>query len=102
MTKEEHKKSLVNARRACLMLVGYAVGEYYTLILDESQREEVACLLEEFGRLDKKERKQAESGKKGAAYGNKEPAPGKRRGRPPTKKAKNGHKRAGNTGEKLR
>lgn len=51
MTKSERQQSLINARRACLLLAGYAVGDGL-LILGEPQRDLIACLLEEFGRLD--------------------------------------------------
>lgn len=68
MTKDERQQSLINARRACLLLAEYAVGDSI-LILGESQREAIADLLEQFGRLDVKERKQAAQGKHGAAGG---------------------------------
>lgn len=80
MTKNERQQSLINARRACLLLAEYAAGESM-LILGEPQRECVGSLLEEFGRLDAKERRQAEEGNKGAAYGH-------LGGRPPKKRKK--------------
>lgn len=52
MTKHERQQSLINARRACLLLAEYAAG-VDMLILGDPHREAVACLLEEFGRLDK-------------------------------------------------
>lgn len=78
MTREERELSLVSARRACLLLVEYTIGADM-LILGDPQREHIACLLEEFGRLDAKERRQIDAGKLGAKHGNKG-------GRPPVKK----------------
>jgi len=57
MTKSERQQSLINARRACGMLAPYAVGELLTAFLGDEHREYVACLLEEFGRLDSNARK---------------------------------------------
>lgn len=58
MHKPNHSTALVNARRACLLLTGYAVGENYSIILTPDHRESIADLLNQFGRLDSKERKQ--------------------------------------------
>ena len=52
MNKSERQQSLINARRACVMLAEYAAGEIPTAFLTDEHREYVACLLEEFGRLD--------------------------------------------------
>lgn len=51
MTKEQRQQSLINARRACLLLADYAAGDSI-LLLGDTHREAIACLLEEFGRLD--------------------------------------------------
>ncbi len=67
--REEHAKSLVMARSACLALAEFAVGKAKVIILGDRQREEVASLIEEFGRLDAKERKQQKEGAKGAIHG---------------------------------
>src|SRR6266545_4844465 len=60
--REEHAKSLVMARSACRALAEFAVGKAKVIILGDRQREEVASLIEEFGRLDAKERKQQKEG----------------------------------------
>jgi hypothetical protein len=68
-----NQSALVNARRACLLLASYASGETYAIGLSFQEREAVADLVNEFGRLDRKERKQARAGKRagklGAEYG---------------------------------
>jgi len=53
MTKSQRQKSLALARRACGMLAQYATGECPAAYLSEEHREYIACLIEEFGRLDK-------------------------------------------------
>lgn len=55
MSKSIHHNQLVSARRACLYLTGYAVGEERSLLLppDETLREQIAYLLDQFRRLDK-------------------------------------------------
>lgn len=78
MTKEQRQESLINARRACLMLIEYAIG-VNMLILGEPQREAIASLIEEFGRLDGKERRQIEAGKLGAKHGEKGGRPTKKK-----------------------
>lgn len=80
MTKAEREESLINARRACLALVSYATGEAMVIILGANHREQIASLIEEFSRLDAKERRQREAGKLGAKHGRKG-------GRPVKKKA---------------
>ena len=57
MAKQQRQQSLINARRACLMLAGYAAGEDRAALLTDEHREFVASLLEEFGRLDKNARR---------------------------------------------
>lgn len=76
MTKEQRQQSLVLARRACLMLTEFAIGQAPAIILNHSHRGEVASLLEEFGRLVEKERRQLEHVK----------AIAKKAGRPRSKK----------------
>jgi hypothetical protein len=86
MTKEERKKSLVMARRACLMLTEFSIGKHEAIILNSDHREEISSLIEEFARLDKKERKQQRAGKKdghlGAQYGHLGAVHGIKGGRP--------------------
>jgi len=89
MTKEEKEVSLVNARRACLMLIEFAIGAAPAIILNHGQREEIASLLEEFSRLDAIERRQIEAGKKNGKLG---AIHGKKGGRP--KGSKVGKKKA--------
>lgn len=60
------------------MLVEYAVGKHFALILGEEQREAVSDLLIQFERLDGKERRQVEGGKKGAKHGKKGGRPAKK------------------------
>lgn len=68
MTPDERQQSLTNARRACKQLVEYAAGEPVAIA-----REDIACLLFEFTRLDEKEQAQIKagraSGKLGAKHG---------------------------------
>jgi len=78
MSKSIRETQLVNARRACLELVQYATGKHLMIILGEPHREYIADLIEQFGRLDKKEQNQIKQGKKGAKFG-------KLGGRPPKK-----------------
>jgi hypothetical protein len=64
------QQSLINARRACLLLVGFATGEDRAIILSaDEHREQIADLLDQFGRLDRKERKQIAAGRKHGAKG---------------------------------
>ncbi len=69
----ERERQLVNARRACLLLIGYAIGEDPIVLLptDEETRELIADLFEQFARLDRKEQLQRKAGKKGAIHGRK-------------------------------
>lgn len=71
MLKTDHSQSLINARRAALLLVGYAVGDTYSLLLppDPATRNAIADLIDQFARLDKKEQKQIQAGQKGATHG---------------------------------
>jgi hypothetical protein len=52
MTNPNRQQSLAAARRACGMLAPYALGEYPVAYLADQHRELIACLIEEFGRLD--------------------------------------------------
>lgn len=79
MTKAEREKSLVSARLACLALAPYAIGNSAAIVLGDFHREQIACLLEEFGRLDNKERRQREAGSLGAVHGAKGGRPSKKR-----------------------
>lgn len=56
MAKEQREQSLINARRACLLLAEYATGDF-VIVLGDEQRECVADLIEQFGRLDKNARR---------------------------------------------
>lgn len=56
MTKDQRQQSLVNARRACLLLAEYATGDF-VIVLGDDHRQCVADLLEQFGRLDKNARR---------------------------------------------
>lgn len=68
MTNQERQQSLVLARCACLLLTEYATGDGL-LILGEPQRDSIASLLEEFGRLDGIEQGQIEAGRKFGSLG---------------------------------
>lgn len=65
MTTTKRQQSLAAARSAAHFLKLYIQTE----IVDERLRAEIACLLDEFTRLDDKERKQAAQGKHGARGG---------------------------------
>jgi hypothetical protein len=57
MTNSNRRQSLINARRACEWLREYAAEECASVILRYNwQREEIACLISEFTRLDSAER----------------------------------------------
>jgi len=79
MRKSIRETQLVNARHACLELVQYALGKDPVIILGEPHREHIADLIEQFGRLDKKEQRQIAQGKKGAKFGKLGGRPRKRR-----------------------
>jgi hypothetical protein len=71
MTNPNRQQSLAAARRACLLLAEYAVGDSI-LLLGDIHREAITCLLEEFGRLDANAqrvgRKRIENPKKTTVY----------------------------------
>lgn len=71
MNKQERQEA---ARNGYHFLRNYIESQ----IVDERLRAEIGCLLDEFKRLDEKERNQAAQGE----HGSKAPAPGKKRGRP--------------------
>src|SRR6266542_2827645 len=78
---EGRQQSLVNARQAYRALMNYATGEDHILTLGDQQREGVASLLEEFDRLDAKERFQraaGQFGERGKEYGKKGGRPAKK------------------------
>jgi hypothetical protein len=52
LTTTNRQQSLAAARRACGMLAPYALGEYPVAYLADQHRELIACLIEEFSRLD--------------------------------------------------
>lgn len=79
MTKDEREQSLLSARLACLALTPYAIGNSAVIVLSDPHREWIACLLEEFGRLDNKEQRQREAGSLGAEHGAKGGRPSKKR-----------------------
>lgn len=85
MTPTERQQSLENARRAYFFLKNYIESQIETPRL----REEIACLLDEFDRLDKKEQKQIRAGSKGKKYGVLGASHGAKGGRP----RKNGGKK---------
>ena len=68
----ETERQLVGARQLCLLLVTLASddSEAAVLVLTKAQHgEAVADLLNQFARLDAKERRQKKAGKKGAEFG---------------------------------
>lgn len=72
------EKQLINARRACLVLAEFAARESALIALGPPHQELIGDLIEQFGRLDAKERRQKAAGKKGAAHGKKGGRPRKK------------------------
>jgi hypothetical protein len=64
---DERAQSLINARLACEWL-GVCLS---TMFVRGEDRTNVACLIDEFTRLDAKEQGQVEAGKLGAPHGSK-------------------------------
>ena len=73
----QNKNELVSARLACLALLSFIEGRAPAAILTGEHREMFAALVNQFCRLDNKERRQIEAGKKGAAHGKKGGRPGR-------------------------
>ena len=83
-SKEVRDKQLVNARRACLLLLPVTDPASDTAVLSLTKQlhgEAIADLIEQFSRLDKKERDQIANGSLGKAFGSLGGRPSKKRKR---------------------
>ena len=76
MTREEKEQSLINARQAVHFLMFYIVESQD---VDGRIKQDIACLLTEFKRLDEKEQAQIKAGKR---YGKLGAEHGRKGGRP--------------------